>query len=75
MPNEELNFITVALHDEDNNTLYRKDIEGDELAKLLSKEEWCNVWVEADVASKPTEWVVWPNSKENGWGQRYAGNL
>ena len=75
MPNEELNFITVALHDEDNNTLYRKDIEGDELAKLLSTEECCNIWVEADVASKPTEWVVWPHSKENGWGQRYAGNL
>ncbi len=75
MPKEDLTFITVALHDKDNTTLYRKDIEGDELAKLLSTEECCNIWVEADVASKPTEWVVWPHSKENGWLDRITGTL
>ena len=75
MPNEELSFITVALHDEADNTLYRKDIIGDELTKLLSNDKWCNIWIEADVASKPTEWVVWPHSKENGWLDRKTGTL
>ena len=75
MPNEELNFITVALHDESGNTLYRKDIEGDELAKILSKNGWCNIWVEADVASRPTEWVCWPHSKDNGWLDRKTGTI
>ena len=76
MPKEELSFITVALHDEDDNTLYRKDIDGDELASLLwSNEEWCNIWIEASVASKPSTWVVWPYSKDNGWLDRKTGTL
>ncbi|MDH3929679.1 MAG: UDP-N-acetylglucosamine-transferase [Deltaproteobacteria bacterium] len=67
MPDEELDFITVALDDEDGKTLYRKDITGDELTALLNVNEWCNIWIETNVSIKPKRAIVWPYSKDNGW--------
>ena len=75
MPDEELDFITVALHDKEGNTLYRNDIQGNELV-TLSKNNGCyNIWIETNVTDKPTEWVVWPHSKANGWLDRKTGTL
>lgn len=71
---EDIQFIAVALHDDNNNTLYRKDIAGEEL-DAISSHNYINIWVEGNVACLPSYYVVWPFSNKYGWGKRYTGNL
>lgn len=69
-----MEFLTVALHNKNNETLLRKDISGDELSAILSTDN-LHIWIEGEVAELPTYYVVWPFYKNSGWGQRYTGNL
>jgi len=54
--------------------LLRKDILGDELSVMLSRDN-LHIWIEGEVPELPTYYVVWPCYKKSGWGQRYTGDL
>lgn len=71
---DDIEFIAVALHDANDNTLYRKDISGDELTEILSRNN-INIWVEGEVAELPSYYVIWPYYKNNKWGQRFTYNV
>ena len=71
---DNIEFIAVALHNDDNETLLRKDIIGDELSVMLSRDN-LHIWIEGEVTELPTYYVVWPFYKNTKWGQRYTGNL
>jgi len=74
IPQDNIEYIAVALHDKDDNTLYRKDISGEELNTILSGDV-INIWVEGEVATIPDYYVVWPYSTIDGWCERLTGNL
>ncbi len=71
---DNMEFLAVALHNKNNETLLRNDISGDELSAILSNDH-LHIWVEGELAELPTYYVVWPSYTDTGWGQRYSGNL
>lgn len=76
LPERDYEFIVVALHDKDDNTLYRKDMLPDEFTSIVYNEKTFKVFpVEAANITKPTSWVVWPYSTSKGWGKRITGEI
>ena len=71
---DDIEFIAVALHNDDNETLLRKDIVGAELSVMLSRDN-LHIWIEGEVTELPAHYVVWPFYKNTEWGQRYTGDL
>ena len=69
---KDVNFVAVILKDEHNRDLFRRDFNSDEI-KELTNGDWTNLWVEASVAHKPAEWIVWPNNGE--WLDIISGTL
>lgn len=76
VPENDYDFWVVAFHDENDNTLYRKDADPNEINTMKNDPDgYCKVWREFPTTAKPKYWVVWPYSKSKGWCQRLTGNL
>ena len=76
VPEEDYDFWAVAFHDENDNTVYRKDADPNEIRNMKNDPDgYCKVWREFQTTTKPKYWVVWPYSKSKGWGERMTGNL
>ena len=76
LPERDYEFIVVALHDKDDNTLYRKDMQPDEFKSFVYTDKTFKVFpVEAANITKPAYWVVWPYSTSKGWGKRLTGEI
>jgi len=76
VPENDYEFWVVAFHDENDNTLYRKDADINEINSMKhDPDNYCKVWREFPTAVKPKYWVVWPFSKSKGWCERITGNL
>jgi hypothetical protein len=76
VPENDYDFWVVAFHDENDNTLYRKDADPNEINNMKNDPDgYCKVWREFPTAVKPKYWVVWPFSKSKGWCERLTGNL
>lgn len=73
---KDYDFWVVAFHDKDNNTIYRKDADKDEIHRMLNDpDKYCKVWREFQAAERPAYWVVWPHSISKDWCERITGNL
>ena len=69
-------FIVVALHGANGDTIYRKDFQPAELAPIVYNDKTFKVFpVEAANITKPAYWVVWPYSTSKGWGKRLTGEI
>ena len=76
VPEKDYNFWVVAFHDEKDETIYRKDADKDEIARMMSDPDgYCKVWREFQTSKTPKYWVVWPYSETKGWCERLTGNL
>jgi glycosyltransferase involved in cell wall biosynthesis len=76
VPEEDYDFWAVAFHDENDETIYRKDADPNEIRNMKNDPDgYCKVWREFQTTVKPKYWVVWPYSKSKGWGERITGNL
>jgi hypothetical protein len=76
VPENDYDFWVVAFHDENDNTLYRKDADANEINMMKNDPDgYCKVWREFPTTAKPKYWVVWPFSKSKGWCERLTGNL
>lgn len=76
LPETDYEFIVTALHDENDETLYRKDISGGELSSIVYNTKSFKVFpIEAPNITKPKYWVIWPFSKSKGWGERLTGPI
>ena len=74
LPERDYDFIVVALHGVNDETLYRKDFQPNEIAPIVYNEKNFKVFlVEAPEIVKPSSWVVWPHSVSKGWGKRITG--
>ena len=76
VPEKDYDFWVVAFHDENDETLFRKDADINEINNMLRDPDgYCKVWREFQTTHKPKYWVVWPFSKSKGWCDRITGNL
>ena len=76
VPEQDYDFWVVAFHDKNDETLYRKDADKNEIASMMRDPDgYCKVWREFQTVEKPKYWVVWPYSESKGWCERITGNL
>lgn len=76
VPEEDYEFWVVACHLDDNTTLFRKDLQPNDIKAMKNDPDgYCKVWVEFQTDHKPDYWVVWPYSKSKGWCERLTGRL
>jgi glycosyltransferase involved in cell wall biosynthesis len=76
VPEDDYEFWAVAFHDENDETIFRKDADPNEIRGMKNDPDgYCKVWREFQTTIKPKYWVVWPFSKSKGWGERITGNL
>lgn len=76
VPEDDYDFWAVAFHDENDETIFRKDADPNEIRTMKNDPDgYCKVWREFQTTVKPKYWVVWPYSKSKGWGERITGNL
>ena len=76
VPENDYDFWVVAFHNNKDETLFRKDVDENEINMLKADPEgYCKIWREFQTSEKPAYWVVWPHSKSKGWCERLTGNL
>lgn len=69
-------FWVVAFHDAQDNTLYRKDADKQEISRMMMDPDgYYKIWREFQTAVHPAYWVVWPHSEAKGWCDRITGQL
>jgi len=76
VPEKDYDFWVVAFHNAQDETIFRKDADPNEIASMMRDPDgYCKVWREFQTSHKPTYWVVWPHSISKGWCDRITGNL
>lgn len=76
LPERDYEFIVVALHGFNDETIYRKDMALPEFESIVYNEKTFKVFpVEVPDITKPKYWVVWPFSASKGWGKRITGDI
>ena len=76
VPEKDYEFWAVAFHDENDNTIYRKDADKNEIdGFFIDPDGYCKIWRSFETTYKPKYWVVWPYSTTKGWCERLTGNL
>jgi len=69
-------FLVVAFHNKQDETLHRQDMYENEIASLRADTSgFGKIWREFNTSEKPAYWVVWPHSKSKGWCDRLVGDL
>jgi hypothetical protein len=76
VPEKDYEFWVVAFHDENDETIFRKDADINEINMMMNDPDgYCKVWREFQTVHKPKYWVVWPYSTSKGWCDRISGDL
>ena len=76
VPEKDYDFWVVAFHGPNDETLFRKDADKHEIARMMNDPDgYGKVWREFQTEIKPTYWVVWPYSESKGWCERLTGTL
>jgi len=76
VPENDYDFWAVAFKDENNNDIYRKDADSNEIETMKKDPDgYCKIWREFESIKKPHSWIVWPHSKSKGWSDPIVGNL
>jgi len=73
---DDYDFWVVAFHDENGETIYRKDADKDEISRIKADPDgYCKIWREFPTTKQPKKWVVWPFSASKGWCDQIEGAL
>jgi hypothetical protein len=76
VPEKDYDFWVVAFHNENDETIFRKDADKSEIDSMMNDPDgYCKVWREFQTEHKPKYWVVWPHSISKDWCERITGNL
>ena len=68
VPEKDYEFWVVAFHDENDETIFRKDADINEINMMMNDPDgYCKVWRDFQTVHKPKYWVVWPYSTSKGW--------
>jgi hypothetical protein len=76
VPEKDYEFWVVAYHNKNDETIFRKDVNVDEINKMVEGSDGSyKIWREFNNETKPKYWVVWPYSKSKGWCKKIVGEL
>ncbi len=76
VPETDYDFWVVAFHGPNDETIYRRDADKNEIAGFFrDPDKYCKVWREFPTTILPSYWVVWPHSESKGWCDRLTGQL
>jgi len=76
VPEKDYEFWVVAFHDENGETIFRKDADKAEISRMMKDpDKYCKVWREFNAETLPKKWVVWPYSPSKGWCEQISGQL
>ena len=76
IPETDYEFMVVAFHDSNDETLYRRDADINEINGIKRDVDgYGKIWREFQTDKKPAYWVVWPFSTSKGWCERLKGDL
>jgi hypothetical protein len=76
VPEKDYEFWVVAFHDENGETVFRKDADKAEISRMMKDpDKYCKVWREFNAETLPKKWVVWPYSASKGWCEQISGKL
>lgn len=76
VPEKDYDFWVVAFHGENDETIFRKDADINEINMMMRDPDgYCKIWREFQTIHKPKYWVVWPHSVSKDWCDRISGNL
>jgi glycosyltransferase involved in cell wall biosynthesis len=76
VPEKDYEFWVVAFHGSNDETLFRKDADRNEVIRIMNDPDgYGKIWREFQTETKPSYWVVWPYSTSKGWCERITGNL
>jgi len=76
VPEKDYDFWVVAFHGENDETIFRKDADINEINMMMKDPDgYCKIWREFQTIHKPKYWVVWPHSTSKDWCERITGNL
>jgi len=73
IPEKDYNVFVVAMLDEKGNDLFRRDVEVEEIKKLMNEspnDKFIHVWVDYEDNRLPHSSRFWPHSKSKGWCDR-----
>jgi hypothetical protein len=71
VPLDDYDFWVVAFHDENDETIFRKDCNESEIIQFKStNDSFYKIWRDFLTTKQPRKWVVWPHSKSKGWCDR-----
>jgi len=76
VPEKDYEYWVVAFHDENDETLYRRDADKIEINSMMADpDKYCKIWRDFPTTKQPKYWVVWPYSASKGWCDRITGEL
>jgi glycosyltransferase involved in cell wall biosynthesis len=76
VPETDYEFWVVAFHNEKDGTIYRQDVDKNEIIRIKSDPDgYGKIWKSFETTESPKYWVVWPYSTSKGWCERIIGNL
>ena len=74
LPEKDYEFIVVAFHDINDETIHRQDCTITEINQMLNDPDgYIKIWREFETEIFPKYWVVWPYSTTKGWCERIQG--
>ena len=72
------NSFAVAILDENNEDIYRQDMDINEFRNLMNsdpQDQFIHIWREYDDVKQPSSWRIWPHSESKGWLERIENNI
>lgn len=76
VPENDYEFWVVAFHDEEDNTIFRQDMNSTEIERTKQDPDgYCKIWRTFNTSKEPAYWVVWPFSTSKGWCDKITGKL
>ena len=78
LPESDYDNFAVALLNEKNEDLHRKDADANEIKTLFASipdDKFIHIWREYESATRPFKWRVWPHSISKGWCDKIENNI
>jgi hypothetical protein len=76
LPENDYDFLAVIFKDGNDNEIYRKDAEPNEIINIKHDQSgYGKIWREFITTIQPKKWIVWPHSISKGWCELIEGNL
>lgn len=77
-PEEDYEYLVVAILDKEGNDLYRQDLSKEQFYALKNLEpdnRFMHIWREYEHKTPPHMWRIWPYSTSKGWCDRIENNI